>query len=314
MPGPDRTPALEVRGLTKSFRGKRAVDGAAFAVARGDVVGFLGPNGAGKTTVMKMVMGLLPPDAGQITLLGAADGAARLRIGYLQEKPRLYPDMTARAYLEFFARLHGVAAPARRAAEVLERVTLTAAADRALGSFSRGMQQRACLARVMLHEPEFLLLDEPTLGLDPGGVADMRAIFLEMKGQGVTLLFSSHQLAEMERVCDSVIFMQRGRVIAAGRPADLLPPAEGAVSVELHEPVAEWLAAIAALPGVVHARVSGAHRAELILSGAGGRDARACLSRALIGLGLTVLSVGGAAPTLEDLFLGLAAREAAPHH
>ena len=144
---------------------------------------------------------------------GVRQREIRLKIGFLQEKPRIYPEMTALAYLRFFAGRYGIADADRRVGEVLNRVGLSAAADRRLAGFSRGMQQRARLARALLHRPEFLILDEPTLGLDPIGVADMRAIFREMKAEGVTLLFSSHQLAEMERVCDRVIFMRQGRVV-----------------------------------------------------------------------------------------------------
>ena len=306
--------ALAVRGLTKAFRRKVAVDGVDFSVRRGEIVGFLGPNGSGKTTVMNMVMGLIAPDAGQIDLLGERAGhrqtGVRLRIGYLQEKPRIYPEMTARGYLAFFARLYGVAAPDVRVGAVLDRVGLTAAADRRLSDFSRGMQQRACLARVMLHEPEFLVLDEPTLGLDPNGVADMRQIFRDMQAQGATLLFSSHQLAEMERVCDSVIFMRHGRVIAAGRPADLVPSLAGdaALVVEIYEPAEPHLAALCGLPGFAAVRLTGPTRLEIVLTPRGDSDpraVRAMVARAISGLGLTVLNVGGTVPTLEDLFLGL---------
>jgi ABC-type multidrug transport system ATPase subunit len=308
-------PALRIDGLTKAFRGKRAVDGVSLTVARGEIVGFLGPNGAGKTTVMNLVMGLVTPDGGQIDLLGQRDGArhkaVRLRIGYLQEKPRIYPEMTARAYLDFFARLYGVPDPERRVAAVLDRVGLAQAASRTLGTFSRGMQQRACLARVLLHEPEFLILDEPTLGLDPSGIAEMRDIFREMRNAGATLLFSSHQLAEMERICDSVIFMQEGGVIASGRPADLLPSADGAaeLSVETFEPVAPRLDGIRALPLVARVRETGQnHIGVTLVPGAADdcRAARALLAQALAGVGLTVLSVGSATRSLEDLFLLLA--------
>lgn len=305
--------ALSIRGLTKTFRGKLAVDDVTLSVARGEILGFLGPNGAGKTTVMNMVMGLVEPDAGEIDLFGVRNGFprsdVRLRIGFLQEKPRIYPEMTARAYLRFFAALHGVGDPDRRVVEVLERVGLTAAADRRLSAFSRGMQQRTCLGRVMLHRPEFLLLDEPTLGLDPNGVADMRAIFRDMKSEGATLLFSSHQLAEMERVCDSVIFMRQGRVIASGHQSALLPAeaAQGAFTVELFDPVYGHLDTIRALPGVATVRERATNSLDIVLTAPAKnvREARADIARMLAGAHLTVLSIGAASPTLEDLFIGL---------
>ncbi|MFO1067645.1 MAG: ABC transporter ATP-binding protein [Geminicoccaceae bacterium] len=306
-------PALRIAGLTKSFRGRRVVDGVEMTVEPGRIVGFLGPNGAGKTSVLTMVMGLLAPDAGEIALFGetgaARARAVRRRVGYLQEKPRLYPEMSARGYLALFARLYGVAAPAARVDAVLDRVGLAAAADRRLGTFSRGMQQRACLARVMLHAPDFLILDEPTLGLDPRGVADMRDIFRGMRAEGTTILFSSHQLAEIERVCDSVVFLSRGRVIAAGCPADLLPRPEtaGMLSVELDEPVGPALPRLRALPDIAEVRETGAHQVDLLLApgAAETRTRRAEVARALFAARLTPLSVRQAQPSLEDLFLAL---------
>lgn len=305
--------ALAVTALSKSFGAKRVVEDATFTVTRGEVTGFLGPNGEGKTTVMNMIVGLTEPDAGEIELLGLPYGSRRrdirMLIGYLQEKPRIYPEMTARAYLRFFADLYSIADPGSRVSEVIERVGLTAAAERRLGNFSRGMQQRACLARVMLHRPELLILDEPTLGLDPNGVADMRAIFREMKAEGVTLLFSSHQLAEMERVCDSVVFMRQGRVLATGRPGELLPAglSPGNLQVELYEPAAQCLEGLSGLPGVERVHQTGPHRLELVLrcSPEDGRDARAHAVRLLSNAGYTVLSVDAATPSLEDIFIDL---------
>ncbi|MFO1151730.1 MAG: ABC transporter ATP-binding protein [Alsobacter sp.] len=312
---------LQIAGLVKSYGARRVLDGVDMTVARGQVIGFLGPNGAGKTTVMSIATGLLTPDAGEVRLFGVTGGARRpqlrMRIGYLQEKPRLYPEMSARDYLTLFARLHGVARPATRVERLLERFGLADSACRPLASFSRGMQQRACLARVLLHEPEFLILDEPTLGLDPSGLADMRATFRDLRDRGMTLLFSSHQLAEMERICDGVVLLSGGRVLAQGRPADLLPTADGGegLRVELVEAVGSVLGAIRDIEGVVAAREAGAHLAEVLWRPAqscGDRDRRASLAKALTAAGLTVLSVGSAPPTLEDLFLTLTRDRPAP--
>lgn len=306
---------LRIDGLAKAYGGKRAVDGVSMAVGKGEIVGFLGPNGAGKTSVMNMIMGLVKPDGGSIELLGSKVGARergiRLRVGYLQEKPRVYPEMTAATYLLFFARLYGVDQPRRRVSEVLGRVGLQKAANRPLAGFSRGMQQRACLARVMLNEPDFLILDEPMLGLDPSGVADMRDTFLEMRGKGATLLFSSHQLAEMERVCDSIVFLSAGKVIASGRPADLLPAyaSETVMIVELAEHVAPLVSTISAIPGIETIRTVDDHRLELVQSSRlamqDSRQRRADVARSLSAAGCTVVSVVTVAPTLEDLFLSL---------
>lgn len=305
-------PALRITELTRSFGRKRAVDGVDLSVARGEILGFLGPNGAGKTTLMNLVMGLLSPDGGEIELLGVKGGAhtrdVRLRVGYLQEKPRVYPEMSASAYLDLFARLYGVPDRDARVADVLARVGLSHAAKKPLSTFSRGMQQRACLARVMLHRPEFLLLDEPTLGLDPTGVAQMRDILLEMRAEGTTLFFSSHQLAEMERICDRVAFMKDGRLVAVGTPAQLLPEGRrNVMTLEIAEEVADRLDALR-VPGCRSVRTTGAHTAELVMDPAAIEDehaARAAISRAVSGCGLTVLTVMTASPSLEDIFLAL---------
>ena len=305
-------PVLSISGLTKGFRGRRVVDGVDMTVGQGQIVGFLGPNGAGKTTVMAMVMGLMSPDAGQIELFGTArpSPTARLRMGYLQEKPSLYPEMTARSYLALFARLHGVPNPTRRVGEVLERVGLTQAADRTMGSYSRGMQQRASLARVTLHAPEFLILDEPTLGLDPRGVADMRDIFREMRDQGTTLLFSSHQLAEIERICDAIIFLSQGRVIAAGSPAELLPAdaLSDGLLVETAEPADVVRSRLSTNAVIAEVTTTGPHHATIGLSRpvADLTERRAELARTLIAAGLTPLSITARQQSLEDLFLTLA--------
>jgi ABC-type multidrug transport system ATPase subunit len=305
-------PALRISGLTRSFGRKRAVDAVDLSVARGEILGFLGPNGAGKTTLMNLVMGLLAPDGGEIELLGVKGGArtreVRLRVGYLQEKPRVYPEMSARAYLDLFARLYGVPDRDARVSEVLARVGLSQEAAKPLAAFSRGMQQRACLARVMLHRPEFLLLDEPTLGLDPTGVAEMREILLEMRAEGTTLFFSSHQLAEMERICDRVAFMKDGRLVAVGTPAQMLPDGRRNVMVlEIAEEVADRLDVLR-VPGCRSVRATGAHTAELVMDPASIEDehaARAAISRAVSDCGLTVLAVRTVSPGLEDIFLAL---------
>lgn len=313
--------ALSVRDLDKTFGRKRALDRVSFDVKRGDIVGFLGPNGAGKTSVMKIALGLLRADGGAVRLLGREGGAherdVRLRIGYLQEKPPVYPEMTARAYLAFFARLYEIADPARRVADVLERVGLDGAADRPLAGFSRGMQQRTCLARVMLHAPEFLILDEPMLGLDPAGIAEMRGIFRQMQADGATLLFSSHQLAEMEQVSDRLVFLSQGRVIAQGRKEALMPSAtnDGALRAEIDEPAEAALAVLHDSAEVVQAQAEGAHGLRVVLRPAGPDDAgrpdgtaredRARLSRLLTGAGFTVLSVAETTIGLEEFFLRL---------
>jgi ABC-2 type transport system ATP-binding protein len=312
MGSPATTPVLCAEGLCKSFGGKPAVAGVDLAVWPGEVVGFLGPNGAGKTTVMTMITGLSVPDAGRLALFGVEGGAARpdlrCRIGFLQEQPRVYPEMSGRAYLRLFASLYGVADPRRRVEALIDRMSLAHAADRPLSTYSRGMQQRTCLARVLLHEPDFLVLDEPTLGLDPAGVDEVRDIVLELNRAGVAILFSSHQLAEMERICDRIVLMNEGRVVAAGTKDDLARRLLGCLQVEIElaamrDGVERALLALPFVAGVVPA---GERRLRADLSGVEERDmlaARAALSAAAAGAGATVLAVSARTLTLEETFL-----------
>lgn len=313
---------VQIEGLCHGYRGRPVLEDVALEVPEGAVVGLLGPNGAGKTTLMSLVAGLMPPQRGHLAVLGRRgvwrDAGLRLNIGFLQEKPRIWPEMTARAYLRFFAGLYRVPDAGRRVAEVLARLGLEEAADRPLGGFSRGMQQRACLARVLLHRPRLVLLDEPTLGLDPAAVAAMREVLGEMRADGATLILSSHQLDEIARLCDRVVFLRAGRVVAQGAPGSFAGgPAGGTLEVELAEPVAAVLAVLRRHPDFAGPARGDAHRALFRRTDAGGaglpgalRTQRAELSRWLAANGLTVLAVAGGG-TLEEAFLALADAEPA---
>ncbi len=307
------TSVLKARGLEKSFGRKRVVHGVDLDIASGEIVGFLGPNGAGKTTVMRMIAGLLTPDRGAVELFGVANGfrrrEVRARISYLQEKPSVYPEMSAGSYLSFFASLYGLPGDAKSVAGALDRVGLPNIGRRPLGTFSRGMQQRVCLARCLLHEPQFLLLDEPTLGLDPRGVIDMRDIFLELRNRGVTLMLSSHQLSELERVIDRVVFISHGHVIASGPTADVLAGRLGrrVFEVEMEDPAEQVRGRVAECAGVVAARVESEFTLAVELRadfGKSDRELRARLVRELLAKGMTSVSVG-APHALEQLFVEL---------
>ncbi len=204
-----------------------------------------------------------------------ASRSLRTRLAFLQEKPRVYPEMTARAYLRFFAALTGIAEPRRRVGELLSLLALDHAADRPIAGYSRGMQQRTCLARVLLSRPELLILDEPTLGLDPAGVGEMRDILLRLKADGVAILFSSHQLAEMERVCDRIVLMNAGRVIADGARADLARRLLGHLEISaevdaVSEPIRR---AVAALPIVQAVEVRAPQHLQVSLVASADADA-----------------------------------------
>jgi ABC-2 type transport system ATP-binding protein len=226
------TPALWCTGLRKRYGRRPAVDDVALSVGRGEVVGLLGPNGAGKTTVIKMLLGLVRPDAGEVMLLGrpATDPAARVRVGYLPELFRYQPWLTAAEVLRLHVRLAGVAVPVGEQRDSLALVGLAARADDRVGGFSKGMQQRLGLAVALVARPEVVVLDEPTSALDPLGRADVRDIVLSLKARGVAVLLNSHLIGEVERVCDRVVVLDHGRVAAAGTLEELL----GRHEVRLH--------------------------------------------------------------------------------
>jgi ABC-2 type transport system ATP-binding protein len=195
-----------------------------FTVGRGEVVGLLGPNGAGKTSVIKMLLGLVRPDGGEVLLLGrpGTDPRARARVGYLPELFRYQPWLTAAEVLALHVRLAGAAVTAREQRDTLGLVGLADRAGDRVQGFSKGMQQRLGLAVALVARPELVVLDEPTSALDPLGRADVRDLLLDLKARGVAVLLNSHLIGEVERVCDRVVVLDRGRVAAAGTLAELL--------------------------------------------------------------------------------------------
>ena len=222
--GAPSAPAVWCSGLRKRYGRHPAVEDVSLDVGKGEIVGLLGPNGAGKTTVIKMILGLAHPDAGEVMLLGkpASDPSARARVGYLPELFRYQPWLTPLEVLTLHVRLSGidVGVAARR-----ESLALVGLADRAgdrLGGFSKGMQQRLGLAVALVARPELVVLDEPTSALDPLGRADVRDILLDLRSRGVAVLLNSHLIGKVERVCDRVVILDRGLVAASGTLAELL--------------------------------------------------------------------------------------------
>jgi ABC-2 type transport system ATP-binding protein len=210
---------LEIRGLTKRYGPVTALDGASFTASRGRLVGFLGPNGAGKTTTMRCIFGLATPDAGDVRWDGAAiDTLTRLRFGYMPEQRGLYPRMRVLEQLSYFAQHHGLSSRDANARGMawLERFGLADRAKSKLEDLSHGNQQRVQLATALVHDPELLVLDEPFSGLDPIGIATMTDVLRERADKGVGVVFSSHQLDLVEDVCEDVVIISRGRVVAAG--------------------------------------------------------------------------------------------------
>ncbi len=211
-------------GLRKRYGRRTAVDDVSFTVGRGEVVGLLGPNGAGKTSVIKMLLGLVRPDAGEVLLLGrpGRDPRARTDVGYLPELFRYQPWLTAAEVLALHVRLSGAAVPTAEQRDVLALVGLAERAADRVGGFSKGMQQRLGLGVALVARPELVVLDEPTSALDPLGRVDVRDVVLSLRERGVAVLLNSHLIGEVERVCDRVVILDRGRVAAAGTLGELL--------------------------------------------------------------------------------------------
>ena len=218
-------PVIETRGLSKAYGAVKALDDFSLTIPRGGVYGVLGPNGAGKSTLFRILLGLIRPTAGEARVMGGpvGDVHAMRRMGSMIETPRFPPYMTARQVLEWVSLGHGQTADRAAIAAWLERVGLTAAADRKVRGFSVGMAQRLGVAAALMTRPELIILDEPTSGMDPPGIQEMRALIRSLADDdGVTVVIASHQLAEVQKLCDRVAIMNKGRLSAEGAVADLV--------------------------------------------------------------------------------------------
>ncbi len=220
-----RTPAIEVDGLYKVYHHLVAVDNVSFVTYRGEAFGFLGPNGAGKSTIVKIIIGLVAQTQGTVRVLGQPvnDLNIRRHLGYLPELPTFHRWLRAQEFLEFHGRLYGLrgAALQKRCKEVLALVGLTGREKQKLGTFSKGMLQRIGLAQALLNQPDLIILDEPVSGLDPVGQRDMRNILLGLKAEGVSIFLNSHQLADVEAICDRVAIIDKGCILKVGPPQSL---------------------------------------------------------------------------------------------
>ena len=260
---------IRIENLTKSFGLKKAVDDLSFSVERGEVLGFLGPNGAGKSTTMRMITGFLPPSAGRISIGGhdvQSDSlAAKRLIGYLPENAASYPDMSVQGFLGFTAELRGLSGGARKRAvdRVVDLCFLSSVLHQQIDTLSKGYKHRTCLAQSLIHDPEVLIMDEPTDGLDPNQKHEVRNLIREM-GKTKAVIFSTHILEEVDAACTRAIIIDRGRIVANGTPAELRGMSEmaGAVTLSAQGATAEEMSTkLAALPG--------AARVEMLEVGAG---------------------------------------------
>ncbi|HCO03918.1 MAG TPA: multidrug ABC transporter ATP-binding protein [Actinobacteria bacterium] len=303
------TSAISTRGLSKRYKGVAAVDGLDLTVERGELYGFLGPNGAGKTTTIRMALGLIRPSGGAVELLGEPVGATHegvlRRVGALIEEPGFWKYLSGRQNLDYFARAAGP--PADRAErmgrvdEVLHTVGLQDAAAKKVKAYSQGMRQRLGIALALLGKPEVLMLDEPTNGLDPSGMREVRLLMRRLADEGTTVFVSSHLLAEVEAMCDRVGVLARGRLVAEGPPSELRTSGD-TVRVEVDD---------RARATQILANVDGASVVE-DAEGAGGVRVRltppataAGVNAALVGGGVAVSALSAERASLEDVFMEL---------
>jgi ABC-2 type transport system ATP-binding protein len=305
----DGSAPVEALGLTKRYGERLAVDGVDLTVGAGDVYGYLGPNGAGKTTSLRMLLGLIRPTAGESRLFGRdplVDGARALDgVAGFVEAPRFYPYLTARKNLELCAAYDGDGARSR-IDEALDTVELSDRAKDRVGGYSHGMKQRLGIAAALLRNPRLLLLDEPTTGLDPAGMRDMRDLVRRLSGEGMTVLLSSHLMAEVEELCNRVAIIQSGRILYEGALRELLASAGSSRRLAASDPVRA--AEIAQRMGL-HPQADGAY----IELGGDDQDVLAYtveLGRA--GIGILELTTGRA--SLEHLFFELTENGGAATH
>ena len=299
--------SIEVKNLTKEYTtGQRAVDQISFALKPGEIVGFLGPNGAGKSTTMKIATGYLPPTDGTIEVNGydiqSASLEVRRSIGYLPEHNPLYLDLYVKEYLRFAGSLHGMSGQSlhRRIAEIIELVGLGREQGKQIGQLSKGYRQRVGLAQALLHNPAVLILDEPTTGLDPNQLVEIRQVIREA-GRDKTVLFSTHIMQEVEAICDRVVIINRGKIVADGSLSQLKAAASDKLVVvaEFESDLAD-VGLLANLPGVDHVDALG--NGNYRLTADAGVDLRATIFRLAADRGLTLVGLKQENSSLEGIF------------
>ena len=310
---------IEVQHVTKRYGSFRAVDDLSFSVKRGEILGLLGPNGAGKTTTMRILTGYLPATEGRVRVAGfdvfEQPIEAKRRTGYLPETPPLYPEMTVAEYLQFVARINGMPASDRQAqvGSAMERTSIADMADRYCGRLSKGYRQRVGLAQAILHNPDVLILDEPTAGLDPGQIIETRRLITELAGDH-TIILSTHILPEVSQTCQRVVIINRGQVVAVDTPDNLTARLQGSQTLYLQVDAqgADPTPALEGVAGVVGVTladqqdgVAGYH-----VESASEDDVRRELSRTIVTNGWGLLELRPQQVSLEDIFLQLTTDDA----
>ncbi len=309
---------ITVENLTKRYAAKTAIEGMSFQVQKGEILGFLGPNGAGKTTTMRIITGFMPATDGTVRVDGfdVFDNPidVRRRIGYLPESPPLYLEMNVAGYLRFVSKIKGV--PKDRidgeVARVMERASITDVKERIIAKLSKGYKQRVGLAQALLNDPPVLILDEPTIGLDPKQIHEVRQLIKDLAGSH-TVVLSTHILPEVEQTCHRVIIIDRGKIIAVDTPQNLRFQLQGVerVFVEVQGPESEIVAKLRGMPGVTEVRKleqnDGRHRFQI--EGELRKDIRSDLARTIVQNGWGLYELQSATMSLEDIFLKLTTAE-----
>ena len=312
---------IEVQHLTKRYGRVTAVDDVTFRVERGEILGFLGPNGAGKTTTMRVITGYMPPTLGKVIVAGFdvfdQPVEAKRRTGYLPETPPLYPDMTVREYLTFVAKIKGVQASDRltRVGQVMKKVWIADMADRHCGKLSKGYRQRVGLAQAILHNPDVLVLDEPTAGLDPKQIIETRQLIKELAGSH-TIVLSTHILPEVAQTCQRVVIITKGKVVAVDTPDNLTHRLRGAETmyVQVDAANSDAAPALQAVTGVTRVAISDRHGAAVgyEVETSRGQDIRRDLAAAVVGKGWGLLELRPLRMSLEEIFLQVTTDESHP--
>jgi ABC-2 type transport system ATP-binding protein len=299
---------IEVHGLTKDYGPRRAIENLSFHAEKGEILGFLGPNGAGKTTTMRILTGFMPPTSGYATVAGfdVVDQSleVRRRVGYMPESVPLYPDMTVFEYLKFMGDLRHLPEVEDRVDDVLEQVHMEARSESYISSLSKGMRQRIGLAQALLHEPEVLILDEPTIGLDPAHIIEVRNIIQNI-GLERTVLLSTHILPEAQQVCNRVLIINNGKIVAEDTPEQLQSRLAGGqrISVHVRGKLDEFESTISLVNGVT--LLSSSSDGKFELQTIPGEDPRPELARAVVSAGYDLLEMRPMGMSLEDIFLEL---------
>jgi len=303
---------IRVSGLTKDYGSRRAISDLTFDIEKGEIVGFLGPNGAGKTTTMRILTGYMPPTMGTAEIGGfdVIEDSLEVRriVGYMPETVPLYTEMTVFDYLKFMADLRNIKNADDRVDEVLEMVHLGDRSDGYISNLSKGMRQRVGLAQALLHKPEVLILDEPTIGLDPAQIIEVRNMIRDI-GSEHTVLLSTHILPEAQQVCTRVLILNKGRLVAEDTPEHLQTRLIGAqrIGLKIRGDISEVVPLVAATPGVIS--VTPKNDDSLEFESSPGEDARPLVARAVVQAGFDLLELQSSNLSLEEIFLELTREE-----